>query len=193
MSSLHNTNNQPLSGKTSAELINTEGFKYLFEANKNRLYRYIYVSVWDAAAADDIFQETSLTLWNEFSKFEPGTDFSKWAICIAYNRIRVYRRTQNKYQLGLDDDLLQEFSNNLPVMETSPGAHQVKWRHLEHCRTLLPHSMQEIYNYFYNHNLLAQDIAENTGRSIFAIRKAIHKLRKKLFDCVEKKLSGDEQ
>lgn len=191
-SSQINANLQTSSSKTN-ELTISEGFEQLFEANKNRLYRYIYAAVWDSAAADDIFQETSLTLWNEFSTFESGTDFSKWATCIAFNRIRVFKRTQNKYQLGFDDDLLQEFSNNLSVIEGSSATQEIKWRHLEHCRTLLPQSMQEIYNYFYNQNLLAQDIAQNTGRSIFAIRKAIHKLRKKLFDCVEEKFSGVEK
>lgn len=188
--SLHPTNiNNQLAEETPSDLINPEGFEQLFEANKNRLYRYIYASVWDSAAADDIFQETCLTLWNEFSKYEPGSDFSKWATCIAFNRIRVFRRSQNKYQLGLDDDLLQEFSNNLPVIEDSTIAQEVKWRHLEHCYTLLPSSMQEIYQHFYNQNLMAQDIADKTGRSIYAIRKVIHKLRKKLFDCVENKLA----
>ncbi|WP_440877079.1 sigma-70 family RNA polymerase sigma factor [Thalassotalea sp. PLHSN55] len=190
MSSPKTSINPQLSSHHKNEQNLAEGFAQLFEPNKNRLYRYIYVSVWDSAAADDIFQDTSLTLWNEFSNFEPGSDFSKWATCIAFNRIRAFRRTQNKYQLGLDDDLLQEFSNNLPTIETSPTSQEVKWRHLEHCRTQLPRTMQEVYNYFYNHNLQAQDIAENSGRSIYAIRKAIHKIRKKLFDCVEKKYSG---
>ncbi|MGJ8691813.1 MAG: sigma-70 family RNA polymerase sigma factor [Thalassotalea sp.] len=193
MSSLHTIDDKQLSEKTSSTFSNVEGFEQLFEADKNRLYRYIYASIWDSSAADDIFQETCLTLWNEFSKFEPGSDFSKWATCIAFNRIRIFKRTQNKYQLGLDDDLLQEFRNNLPAFEASPYTQEVKWRHLEQCRTQLPHSLQEIYNYFYNHNLLAQDIAENTGRSIYAIRKTIHKLRKKLFDCVENKFSWDEK
>ncbi|WP_420933485.1 sigma factor [Alteromonas sp. A081] len=80
-----------LSEKPSSQLDNAEGFERLFDANKNRLYRYVYASVWDTSAADDIFQETSLTLWNEFSKFEPGSNFSKWATCIAFNRIRAFK------------------------------------------------------------------------------------------------------
>lgn len=191
--SLHKNNKKnQLAKKPSSDLISTAEFEQLFEADKNRLYRYIYASVWDTAAADDIFQETSLTLWNEFHKFIPGSDFAKWATCIAFNRIRVFRRNQQKYELGLDDDLLQEFSDNLPEIEEGVVAQESKFSHLEHCRTLLSSSMQQIYNYFYNYNLTAQDIAEKSGRSIYAIRKSIHKLRKKLFDCVEQKISGDE-
>lgn len=177
----------------SADANRAQQFSKLFEADKNRLYRYIFASVWDNSAADDIFQETSLTLWNEFSKFERGSDFSKWATCIAFNRIRAYKRKQNKYQLGLEDDLLQEFSNNLSILEENAVAQEVKWRHLERCYSLLSPPMQEIYQYFYNQNLMAQEIADQSGRSIYAIRKAIHKLRKKLFDCVETKISGDEK
>ncbi|WP_078061934.1 sigma-70 family RNA polymerase sigma factor [Catenovulum maritimum] len=190
---LNQSNKIRLSENNPSNLASIEGFEALFEADKNRLYRYIYASVWDSSAADDIFQETSLTLWNEFSKFEPGSDFSKWATCIAFNRIRAFKRRQNKYQLGLEDDLLQEFSNNLSILEENTAAQEVKWRHLEHCYTLLPPPMQKIYQYFYNHNLMAQEIADQSGRSIYAIRKAIHKLRKKLFDCVEQKISGEKK
>ncbi|MDU0352553.1 sigma-70 family RNA polymerase sigma factor [Paraglaciecola aquimarina] len=177
-----------LSEKPSSELDNAEEFERLFDANKNRLYRYVYASVWDNSAADDIFQETSLTLWNEFSKFEPGSNFSKWATCIAFNRIRAFKRKQNKYQLGLDDDLLQEFSNNLSVFEENTVAQETRWRHLEHCYTLLSPPMQKIYHYFYKQNLVAQDIAQKSGRFIYAIRKAIHKLRKNYSIVLSKKL-----
>ena len=80
-----------------SSLVNASGesrstvFKQLFEPDKNRLYSYIYAFVSNHSMADDIFQETSLTLWNEFSKFEPGSNFSKWATCIAFNRIRAFK------------------------------------------------------------------------------------------------------
>ena len=82
----------------SAEQLVSHEFSQLFEADKNRLYAYIYAYVLDGSAADDIFQETSMTLWREFNKFELGTNFSKWANGIAFNRIRVFRRNNKKYQ-----------------------------------------------------------------------------------------------
>ena len=158
-----------------------ELFISLFEADKNRLYSFIYAFVTNSAVADDIFQETSMTLWEEFSKFSVGTDFSKWANGIAYNRIRTHRRKNKKYTLGFSDTLLESLSVSASSLEED----EKEWQILQDCQAGLPEHLRKLYNEFYVRNLRAQEVAEGSGRSIFAIRKAIHKLRKKLFDCVE--------
>lgn len=184
---LSNTNGLPKQhvDPTSAARVNV--FNELFEADKRRLYCYIYAFVSRSSDADDIFQETCLTLWREFDKFEVGTDFSKWANVIAFNRIRIFRRKQNKYSLGLSDDFLEELSSTLSAEENNSLLQEKKWRHLEQCCSQLSDPLRNIYDKFYVENLSAQTIADSTGRSIYAIRKAIHKLRKKLIDCVDSK------
>ncbi|WP_420933472.1 sigma-70 family RNA polymerase sigma factor [Alteromonas sp. A081] len=173
---------------TDSEALRLSKFGQLFEADRNRLYSYIYAFVSNRSAADDIFQETSLILWREFDKFEMGTKFSKWANVIAFNRVRHYRQAHKKYQLGLSDDFLQEFSKNITVSENRPISVEQKWRYLEHCCSLLSEPLKKTYHSFYVNNLSAKELAESTGRSIHAIRKSVFKLRKRLFDCVEQKL-----
>ena len=167
------------------ELISKERelFITLFEADRKRLYAYIFTFMGNSSAADDIFQETSMTLWKEFSSFQPGTNFSKWANGIAFNRIRTYRRKNKKYSLGLSDSMLESLSQT----EAANTEEEKKWRILQDCRSNLPDHSRELYENFYVKNLKAQEVADSSGRSIFAIRKAIHKLRKKIFDCVDSK------
>lgn len=163
--------------------IQTSEFIELFEAERKRLYAYIYAYVMDKTVADDIFQETSMILWREFEKFELGSSFTKWSNGIVFNRIRVYRRENKKHSLCLSDELLQEISSNLDYETSSEN----KWNALQFCRAQLSLPDQRLYEYFYVKNLDAQSIADKSGRSIFAIRKSVHKLRKKLFDCVDRK------
>lgn len=163
-------------------------FISLFEADKNRLYSYIFAFMSNPAATDDIFQETSMVLWREFQKFQPGTSFSKWANGIAFNRIREYRRKNKKYAVGFSEEMLESLAE---VAEKSTDD-ELKWKKLQDCRSSLPEHTQNLYEDFYIKNQKAQQIADNSGRSIFAIRKAIHKLRKKLFDCVETKKHGEQ-
>ncbi|GEA12941.1 sigma-70 family RNA polymerase sigma factor [Alteromonas sp. KUL49] len=170
-----------------------EVFKVLFEKDRRRLYAYIFAFVSDRAIADDVFQETSLTLWKEFDKFELGTNFSKWANVIAFNRIRRMRQEKGKYQLGLSEDFLTEFNNNMAQFDTDMVTKEKRWQQLEQCCALLSSPLKSIYQGFYVQNLTAQNIADNTGRSIHAIRKSVHKLRKRLFDCVDKHTSGIDQ
>jgi RNA polymerase sigma-70 factor (ECF subfamily) len=173
---------------SSRESSNAALFKQLFESDQNRLYSYIYAFVSNHSMADDIFQETSVTLWQNFEKFEPGTNFSKWANVIAFNRIRHHRQANKKYQLGLSDDFTQEFSQNIAVMESQAIKQEQRWLHLEHCHSLLSEPLKQVYQSFYIDNFTANDIAEQSGRSVRAIRKAVHKLRTKLFECVDKKV-----
>ena len=51
------------------------------------LFLYKGAFVLDKAAADDIFQETSVILWKEFETFEQGTSFRKWSNTIVFNWI----------------------------------------------------------------------------------------------------------
>lgn len=162
-------------------------FVELYEADKDRLYAYIYAFVLDHAAADDIFQETSLTLWREFERFELGTSFAKWANGVAFNRIRNVMRVNKKYLFDVDDSLLEEFYQNRTVDGIQAAENIDKWWHLQDCTSLLPAPLKNIYRSFYIDNLKAKEIAEQTGRSIHGVRKSIHKLRKLLFDCIESK------
>jgi RNA polymerase sigma-70 factor (ECF subfamily) len=188
LSSKKSLTEQSLSQSLSKDQGNSAVFVKLYEADKNRLYAYIYAFVLDHAAADDIFQETSLTLWREFARFEVGTSFSKWANGIAFNRIRNVMRVNNKYLLDIDDNLLEEFYQNSVEDSMQAQEQNDKWWHLQHCTSLLSGSLKNIYHSFYIDNFKAKEIAEQTGRSIHGIRKSVHKLRKSLFDCIESRL-----
>ena len=168
---------------------NQELFISLFEADKNRLYSYIFAFMSNSVATDDIFQETSMVLWREFQKFQPGTSFSKWANGIAFNRIREYRRKNKKYAVGFSEEMLE----SLAEVSQKDTDEELKWQNLQNCRESLPEHTQKLYEDFYIKNQKAQQIADSSGRSIFAIRKSIHKLRKKLFDCIESKKRGESK
>ena len=168
--------------KNNQEVISTdkELFVNLFQADRNRLYSYIYAYVGNKAAAEDIFQETSMLLWKKFDQFQPGTDFSKWANSFAYYQVKTYRHKENKFSGGFSETLIESLAESAEAVDN-----ESKWRILQDCRSDLPDHNKKLYENFYVKNQKAQEVADESGRSIFAIRKAIHKLRKKLFDCVD--------
>jgi RNA polymerase sigma-70 factor (ECF subfamily) len=168
--------------KSNQEVISAdkELFVSLFEADRKRLYAYIYAYVANKTAADEIFQETSLILWRKFTEFEPGTSFSKWGNAIAFYQVKSYRHKEKKHSVGFSPILLDSLAESAPLDDNNES----KWQILNDCRSDLPDHTKQLYEDFYVKNQKAQEVAEESGRSIFAIRKAIHKLRKKLFDCV---------
>lgn len=179
--------------KDSRDLVVAEQFRVLFEADKRRLYSYIHAFVRHSMAADDIFQETCLTLCKEFEKFEIGTNFSKWANAIAYRRVLAFHHSHKEYALGLSDDFLNELSETYLQFETLSDQQEQKLRHLEQCISLLSLPLRQVYHRFYEHGETAHEIAAATGRSIPAIRKVVHKIRKRIFDCVDEKELKDSR
>ena len=64
---------------------NTDEFVRLFSLYAKSVYSYIHVLVPTHADAEDLFQETSRTMWQKFGQYGPGPDegFRAWALRIA--------------------------------------------------------------------------------------------------------------
>ena len=78
-------------------------FVKLLTANYARIYAYIITMVPNDSDADDIMQETAAVMWENFSKFEPGTNFVSWAVTIAKFQILSYQKRHKRSRLFLSD------------------------------------------------------------------------------------------
>ena len=54
-------------------------FGELISAHQSRLYGFLFALVGNREDADELFQETSLTLSRRFDTFQPGSNFYAWA------------------------------------------------------------------------------------------------------------------
>jgi len=59
---------------------------------QRRIFAYIHTLVPSRSDAEDILQETSLTICQKFSDFKTGTNFYSWACQIAYWKVRAARK-----------------------------------------------------------------------------------------------------
>ena len=66
-------------------------FVELFVKNQRRVYGYIMTVVPDCNEADDLFQQTSMVLWEKAGEFRPDGDFLCWACGITHNVVRNWR------------------------------------------------------------------------------------------------------
>ena len=64
----------------------------LMMKHQRRIFAYIYTLVPSRSDAEDILQETSLTICEKFNDFKQGTNFYSWACQIAYWKIRAARK-----------------------------------------------------------------------------------------------------
>ncbi|MFN5198325.1 MAG: sigma-70 family RNA polymerase sigma factor, partial [Planctomyces sp.] len=75
--------------------------------NQQRIFRYIVSLVPNRADADELFQQTCLTLWESWERYDMSLDFVPWACGIAHNHVRNFYRKRQNSQVHLDADVVE--------------------------------------------------------------------------------------
>jgi RNA polymerase sigma-70 factor (ECF subfamily) len=84
-------------------------FLNLFSKTQTRLYAFILMIVHNDNDAEEIFQETSAILWEQFDRFEPGR-IRGMGGSIAKIKVLEYLRQKKKRQAFFNQELYQELS-----------------------------------------------------------------------------------
>lgn len=87
----------------------------LWTQHQRQVFAYIYTLIPNRADAEDLLQDTGVTLWERFDDFEIGTDFVSWAFQVAYWKIRNARRKYAKSPILQDDVLLDALAKEALV------------------------------------------------------------------------------
>ena len=170
----------PLSSEAQKQLM------LLMTQHQRRIFGYLYTLVPDRHAAEDLLQETSLVICEKFHEFTPGTDFVAWACQIAWWRVRASRQKFARSKVVFDDKVLEAVAHT--ATELAP---EMSARHeaLAGCLQKLHPRDRELLMTRYEPGLGVEEAARRTGRSMDAAYKALARLRKLLFDCVNHQLA----
>ncbi|WP_233200289.1 sigma-70 family RNA polymerase sigma factor [Blastopirellula marina] len=165
-----------------------EHFLRLFTRDQLRVLAYIRALVHDHAAANDLFQETSLELWRSFATFRRDQEFAAWALGIARHQVLKYWRTRDRDRHVFSEALLAEISTAAIGMASEMEPRQ---QALDECVGLLSDRQRELIQRFYGENQSAAAIADAWNRSVHAVYKSLKVMRRALLECVETKLGNE--
>ena len=84
---------------------------------QRRIFAYIHTLVPSRSDAEDILQETSLTVCEKFKDFELGTNFYSWACQIAYWKVRAARKKFATSKVVFNQEVLDVISQTRSEME----------------------------------------------------------------------------
>lgn len=165
-------------------------FMELYTQFHRQLYVYIAALVPNASDAQDLLQETSLTLWKKFDEFTPGSSFLAWARAVARFRILQFHERSGRSVGLLPADVLDLLSANV---EATPSleAEESHFQALMACLEKLRVADRELIRARYNRKAAVQAIAAEQGRSANAISQSLARIRSTLFDCVRLRLKRD--
>ncbi len=165
----------------------SEAFIRALTESQTALRGYCQASLGHGDEAKEALQRTSIVLWRKCNDWDAETDFLRWAISVAkYEVLGVMRdrkRDQKRYVFdsAVVELLADEASEKAEVTSDRAVA-------LEACLELLSVLHRETLSAYYVHGRSIQDVAAGQGKGISAIKVMLLRLRRKLGNCVEKRL-----
>jgi RNA polymerase sigma-70 factor (ECF subfamily) len=181
-----------LGGGASAEteaVRRREAFARLFAKHDRWLYSYLVTLLGSTAHAEEVFQEVCVVLWREYETFELGTDFVKWVAVIAHNQVRKFRRQRKHGGFQLD-----EMTFDLLAAEAVERVDLFDYRRdaLRRCLTKLPATDRALVEECYQeHKVNFKATALRLGRPENTVYKALNRIRRVLFECINRTLVSD--
>ena len=164
-------------------------FVRLLAKHDVRLAEYIHTLVPLWHDAEDIIQNTKLRLWEQFDSFQPGTDFAAWAFTIARYMVKAHRKTCQRRRTCLSDDLLETISREYSDVSRSTDDRASA---LAECVKLLNAGSRRLLGLCCKSHRKIKDIAGDLGQTPSATYQALSRIRRQLFDCVEKRLHEEQ-
>jgi RNA polymerase sigma-70 factor (ECF subfamily) len=167
-------------------------FLRLFLQNQHRLYAYILTLLPHRADADDVLQETSLTMWDKFDANAPPTDFLPWARRVAYHKVLDFYKKSNRANARLSQLFVERLAE---AAAARADALQLDARReaLAGCMEKLPPNARNLLKWRFAEGATTQSTSEQLGLSVDAVYKALAKVRGVLMQCIQKSLTQEGQ
>ena len=85
---------RPMGDPTAAQ----QRFLSLFLRSEREIYRYVAALVPNPTDAQDIVQQTAVSLWEKFDAYDPALPFTPWACRFALNKTRQWVERRQRWQ-----------------------------------------------------------------------------------------------
>ncbi len=168
----------------------TQEFLELLTQHDRALSVYVYSLVPNSVDADDILQQTKMTLWRCFDQFETGTHFLAWARKTAFHQVLTFRRQKKREHLPLSDETLELLHHEV---EKLGDQGETRREALQACLSRLPVAHRQMVMLRYFQDLEIEQVASRVKSTVAAVYRALSRIRLTLHQCVEKQLVQQSQ
>jgi RNA polymerase sigma-70 factor (ECF subfamily) len=166
----------------------TVEFAECLRRHQSQVYGYIHSLVRDLNDADDVFQQTTLVLWNKFAEYDRQRSFVAWACGVARIEVASFLRSRSRQRLYFTDDLnllLVEAQEKLTVDEL-----EERRAALVRCMQKLRDRDRQLLDACYS-NGGVNATAQRQGRSAHSVHNSLRRIRRALFECIRRTLVQD--
>src|SRR5439155_22760828 len=156
---------------------------------QSRIYAYIVTLLPNRSDAEEVFQQTSLALWKKWPQYDPTREFVRGAGGMARLEACAFlRKHAGRTLIGLSEEVLMEVAQVRLDMHESLEARQ---QALLHCLGQLKRQSRELLERCYAGKDSIRQIAEELRLKPNALYMTLKRLRRTLFDCINRTLAAE--
>ena len=165
----------------------TSNFLALFMSHQRELRNYLFSLHPQAHDLDDLFQETSLKLWQVFGEYDTARPFLPWAQRIAFFQVLRLRKTRSRDRLVLSDELVELLAEEAPVSVQSDLLRSC----LNNCLERLTPRAREVLLARYSQDTNIAVMARDSRQSVHALYRMLDKARSQVVSCLRRQLATE--
>jgi RNA polymerase sigma-70 factor, ECF subfamily len=166
----------------------TGEFVRLLKQHDRRISAFIFALVPNWSDAEDLIQETSVRIWEQFDEYRPGSDFGAWGCTIARYMVLAYRKRQQRDKLQFSPEVIESVAREL---DAAAVVQNDRLRALASCLQKCDSRSRDLLRLCYDKRARIKNVAQQLGRSINGVYMALSRLRKSLHACVEGELQKE--
>lgn len=154
---------------------------------RTAIYSYILAVTRDAHASEDVFQETSMAIWERRDSYMPGTSFKAWSREIARRTMLARKRKDARFPVLLSEDEMVLLNEGFEDCESEIDSDNYVDA-LKACTGELRQRERDIIDLRYAKEFSLKQISEILGIQSESVRKFLFRIRKNLRSCIERRL-----
>ena len=166
-------------------------FSEHIQAHYDQMFGFILSLVHNVNDANDVFQETSLTLWDKFDEFDPGTNFAAWGCTVARYKVLEFLDRKKRRGVWFSDEVVDQLTE-IQVAEDSERLTAQRTA-LSECIEKLSEPQRQLLGDCYDDAKTVREVSEGLGRSTHSVYSSLKNIRSKLMDCVERSLVKEDR
>jgi RNA polymerase sigma-70 factor (ECF subfamily) len=173
--------------KSASQDDRTSGFLALILDSQQDLRNYLFSLHPHAQDLDELFQETSIKLWETFGDYDSQRPFLPWALRIAYFQVLRFRKTRSRDRLVFSSDMIELLAGEAPVARQSDVVSSC----LNDCLEKLTPRAREVLLARYSHNTNITEVAAKSRQSVHALYRILNSARSQVTTCLQKQLAAE--
>lgn len=157
-------------------------FVRLLTQHSSRIFGFVLSLCVNRSDADDVFQNTSVVLWEKFETYERGTNFLAWACRIAYFEALYDRRKTSRVKT-LSDAAWQALATD--ALATADERREDE-ESLAECLAKLKPADRELLQQKYSSQQSVAEMAATGSKSVHSIYRALSRIHDALLQCMRR-------